>query len=205
MTLAPGGSRTVLIHFLPFMLGIHTCQIVLSDPAIGEFSYDIVSEVGLPKSSERVEFSAEVEEGSSIKKVLKIGSKNISFEKALIIVIDMRIVSSLLAKKKAREILQNLLATPISNEENGTSKFVAMIQSPFFSCYKDLSLASEYGTALTVLPATLGIPYIYIYIYTYIYICIYKYIYIFICIYIYVYVYLCYIYEYVYICVYIYI
>ena len=38
---------------------------------MGEFSYDIVTDVDLPKTSETLEFSSELEEGSSVKKSLK--------------------------------------------------------------------------------------------------------------------------------------
>ena len=112
---------------------------------MGEFSYDIVSEVGLPKSEVTLEFAAVIEDGAPIKKCLKIGSKNPIFERAVTQATDMRIQSSALAKKLARDTLMGLLATSVNDEENGTSKYLAVIQSPFFSCQRDLPLASEYG------------------------------------------------------------
>ena len=75
LILPPGGSKTVTIHFLPFSPGTHNCQIILLDPSLGEFSYDILSEVGLPKSSEAMDFHAEVEEGIPVRKALKGSSE----------------------------------------------------------------------------------------------------------------------------------
>ena len=152
ITLAPHGSRTILVNFLPFVVGTHSCQIVLSDPNMGEFSYDIVSEVGLPKSEITLEFAAVIEDGAPIKKCLKIGSKNPIFERAVTQATDMRIQSSALAKKQARDTLMGLLATSVNDEENGTSKYLAVIQSPFFSCQRDLPLASEYGYLPSSIP-----------------------------------------------------
>ena len=139
-------------------MGTHSCQIVLSDPNMGEFSYDIVSEVGLPKSEVSLEFAAVIEDGAPIKKCLKIGSKNPIFERAVTQATDMRIQSSALAKKLARDTLMGLLATTVNDEENGTSRYLAVIQSPFFSCQRDLPLASEYGYLPSSIPPAPPVP-----------------------------------------------
>lgn len=156
ITLPPRGVRTVLVNFLPFVVGTHSCQVVLTDPHRGEFSYEIVSEVSLPKSEINLEFAAVIEDGAPIKKCLKVGAKNPIFERAVTMATDMRIQSSALVKKQARDTLMNLLCTPVTNEEDGTSTYMAVIQSPFFSCQRDLPLASEYGFHPT--PAALVLP-----------------------------------------------
>ena len=105
--------------------------------------------MGLPKSSESVEFSAVVEEGTPVRKALKLSARNLNFEKAITLATDMRVTSSAMAKKKAREALVKILTTPITVEELGTSRFVVSIQSPYLSCARDLGLASDYGSNLS--------------------------------------------------------
>ena len=63
----------ILPHSPPFttLLLPLVPQVVFLDPLVGEFSYDIVTDVDLPKTSETLEFSSELEEGSSVKKSLK--------------------------------------------------------------------------------------------------------------------------------------
>ena len=152
ISLAPKASKNILVNFLPFLVGTHSCQIVMTDPTRGEFSYEIISEVGLPKSEAALDFAAVIEDGAPIKKFIKVGAKNPIFERAVTQATDMRVQSSALAKKQARDALMGLLATPVTDEENGVSKYLAVIQSPFFSCLRDLPLASEYGYLPNALP-----------------------------------------------------
>lgn len=108
---------------------------------IGEFCYEVNIEVGLPKPFDRLDFSTNT--SSQTTKTLRIGSKNLAFEKAFSILAEMRIKNPN-KKIKARSVLQNFISSPIANEETGHSNFVLEFFSSFFQYKKQINFVSEY-------------------------------------------------------------
>lgn len=154
--LEPQQSRSMVLHMLPFMMGTYTCTVVLVDPKVGEFSYEVVTEVGLPKAIEHVDFTAlEMKDGGSTKKALRLGSKNPAFEKALVIATDIRTTNPT-KKAKARSTLQNLVAAPLKADDSGTSRYTIEIQSPFFTYGKEVLIVPEYPAGSPIPPGTAG-------------------------------------------------
>eukprot|EP01032_Pedospumella_encystans_P007939 gene7939-9469_t len=134
-------ARTITVYCLPFTMGKYTCQVVFSEKETGEFCKEIVATVGLPKVSDKLEFSALRDNYVSM--ALRIASKNATFEKAFAILGDMRIKNT--AKKaKARTIFQSLISSQVVNEETGQSYFLIDFLSQFFEYTKSLPFVSEY-------------------------------------------------------------
>jgi hypothetical protein len=137
-----GGTKVLAINVLPFQMGVHTCHVIFLDPNMGEFCYEIVLEVGLPKSSERLEFTA-LRDGSTAQRKLQFSSKNVLFEKALTNITDVRLTNPS-KKGKARSVLTGLVASTGADEQTGATPFVVDINSPYFNCSKEISFISEY-------------------------------------------------------------
>ena len=143
--LTAGGSKSLVVHFLPFLMGIHTCHVVLLDPVQGEFCYEIVLEVGLPKSSEKLDFSA-LRDGSTTQKMVRFSSKNALFEKALTHATEVRL-SNPAKKAKARSVINSLLASSVEDEVTGAASFAVEVLSPFFTVPRVIPFVSEYSQA----------------------------------------------------------
>lgn len=145
---APGGTKMLVVNALPFLMGIHTCHIIFMEPSMGEYCYELVLDVGLPKPSEKLDFAA-VKDGSTCQKKLTLSSKNVMFDKALSNVVDVRLTNPS-KKGKARSVLTSLMASTVDGDSNGASSFIMSILSPFFACAKEFAVVSEYkGAAMT--------------------------------------------------------
>lgn len=155
--LQPKESRTITICMLPFMLGTYSVNVVFSDKHAGEFSYDIITEVGLPKSSEKLDFQSVLSKGSPIQRALRLSSKNVIFEKAVNQAMEIRL-SNPAKKNKLRVALQNLLSNPLEDELAGSSPFVIEFTSPYFNCSKKLPFISEYISLASNMNTTGGRP-----------------------------------------------
>ena len=155
--LSAGNSKTITVNFIPFLMGIHTCHVVLLDPSLGEFCYEIVLEVGLPRASEKLDFAA-LRDGSTTQKMLRFSSKNALFEKALTNVTDVRLTNP--AKKaKARSVINSLMASSIEDETTGASSYSVDVLSPYFNAPKIVQFISEYLQVASAGPAsTTGRP-----------------------------------------------
>lgn len=133
--------RTITVYFLPFVLGKYNCQVVFSEKESGEFCKEIVTKVGLPKVSEKLDFVALKD--SPVNLALRLASKNASFEKAFSLLGDMRIKNNT-KKMKARSIFLNLISSQVVNEETGQSNFLVDFLSQFFEYSKNVAFVSEY-------------------------------------------------------------
>lgn len=156
--LPAGGSKTLVVNALPFQMGIYTCHIILLDPALGEFCYELVLDVGLPKVSDKVDFAA-LKDGSTTQRKIQFSSKNTLFEKALTNVTDIRLTNPS-KKGKARSVFNSLFASSVADESSGASPFVVDVLSPFFNTAKEIPFISEYlllgGNASNGRPDTQG-------------------------------------------------
>jgi hypothetical protein len=135
------GARTITVYCLPFAMGKYKCEVVFSEKETGEFCKEIVANVGLPKTSERVDFAAQKDTHVSL--AMRIASKNATFEKAFGILGDMRIKNNT-KKLRARSIFQNLVASQVVNEETGQSQFLLDFLGGFFEYTRNLAFVSEY-------------------------------------------------------------
>lgn len=139
ITLTANESKNVVVHSLPFQLGTCTCQVVLMEPSAGEFCYDLILGIGLPKPIEELHFeSPQLGEGDAIQKVLRVSSMNSLFEKAVVLSTDNRL--PLNRRAKARIALQNLLLSTISNDESGQSQFGVEIDNAYFNTQKEFGI-----------------------------------------------------------------
>ena len=145
VTLVKGG-KSFNLFMLPFIMGTYVCQVVLIEKEIGEFCYEVNVEVGLPRSSDKLEFSAST--GNLLTKAIRIGSKNTAFDKAFMIITESRIKNPN-KKIKARSVLQNFVSSPIVNDDTGHSNFVVELLSDFFSYKKQIPFVSDYMRAKT--------------------------------------------------------
>lgn len=133
--------RHLNVSMLPFVLGKYVCQLIFVEKDIGEFSYEIHVEVGLPKASDKLDFSALY--GGTTLLSLKLASKNSGFEKALSLLTETRIKNPN-KKIRARSSLQSLLSSPIISEDSGQSNFLIEFLPSFFIYKKQLPFVSEY-------------------------------------------------------------
>eukprot|EP01038_Epipyxis_sp_PR26KG_P008960 gene8960-12082_t len=136
-----GATRFINISMLPFVLGKYICQVVFIEPQQGELCYEILANVGFPKPVEQLEIST-IKETKTLH-ALRISSKNSSFERALSIMTENRIKNPN-KKIRARSVLQNLIASPIINDETGQSNFIIEFVPSFFTYKKQISFISEY-------------------------------------------------------------
>lgn len=134
-------NRELRIYVLPFSMGKYKCLVSFSEKDSGEFCREIIIEVGLPKSVEKVEFSTVKDNRANM--ALRLSSKNLGFEKAFNLITESRIKNPN-KKIKARSIYQSLLSSPIVEEETGQSNFHIELLSSFFEYKKHLSFVSEY-------------------------------------------------------------
>lgn len=133
--------KTITVYFLPFVLGKYNCQVVFAEKEAGEFCKEIVTKVGLPKVSEKLDFIALKD--NPVNLALRIASKNASFEKAFSILGDLRIKNNT-KKMKARTIFLNLISSAVVNEETGQSNFLIDFLAQFFEYSKNIAFVSEY-------------------------------------------------------------
>jgi hypothetical protein len=146
ITMLAKGSRFLTIHFLPFMIGYYSCEIAFIEPSLGEFCYEVVANVGLPRPVDKVEFVATLAKTQHpIKKALRLSSKNNAFEKAVGTVLDLRL-NNPNKKTKARAVMQNFLNSPCTDESTGQSSFFMEIPSNYFNCPRGINLVSDYLT-----------------------------------------------------------
>jgi len=143
ISLPKTGSKFLNVQMLPFLLGKYYCQVVFIEKDTGEFCYEIGCEVGFPKPVEKLEFTAQ--KHTKIFMSAKLASKNLSFDKALSLLTDLRIKNNN-KKTRARSVLQNLLASPIVNDETGQSHFIVDFLPSFFVFKKQIPFVSEYIT-----------------------------------------------------------
>ena len=142
IVLAEGMDQTVNIHVLPFEIGTYTCELVFRDSSKGEFCHTISIEVGLP-NPETIDFKSEVSAvGMPAEKLLKFSSKNLAFDRACTFVAENRLPNAL--RPKARPYLGDFLASREADSDTGVSTYVVHVNSPYFSCPKDLKFMSEY-------------------------------------------------------------
>jgi hypothetical protein len=149
--IAPHGSQTLVLNMLPFIMGVYKCHVVMCDKRVGEFCYEIILTVGLPKPTEALSMKSTC--GESIQRLLQIQNKNVLFEKALANVIDVRVTNTS-KKAKARTLAYAMLASPFDNAESGTSLFNLWVGSGYFKMPNSLGFASDYNPG--VMQATGG-------------------------------------------------
>ena len=137
------GPKPLQINMLPFAMGLYTCHIVLKDNNFGEFTYEVVLEVGLPKSSDTLGMKA-FTDGSATQRMLRISSKNYAVDKAMGLLTDTRMANSS-KKGRVRAVISSLLGSPVDNDALGTSQFVLNVSSPYFQLPKSLNMLSEYA------------------------------------------------------------
>ena len=99
-------NRELRIHVLPFSMGKYKCLVSFSEKDSGEFCREIMIEVGLPKSVEKVEFSIVKDNRANM--ALRLSSKNLGFEKAFNLITESRIKNPN-KKIKARSFLNQAL------------------------------------------------------------------------------------------------
>jgi len=136
------GPKPLQINMLPFVMGLYTCHIVLKDNNYGEYAYEVVLEVGLPKSSDALSMKA-FTNGSSNQRILRVSSKNYVVDKAMGLLTDTRMANSS-KKGRVRAVISNLLGSPVDNDALGTSQFALSTSSPFFQLPKAVNMLSEY-------------------------------------------------------------
>ena len=141
--LTSDGVKHLQVNMLPFMMGLYTCHLVLLDPNFGEYCYEVLLEVGLPKPAETLSFQA-FKDGSTAQKLLKFSSKNYPLDKAITTLTDTRMNNSS-RKGKARQFISNILASPLDDEVLGLSSFNLSCNSPYFQLPKDMLFLSEYS------------------------------------------------------------
>ena len=139
LTLAANETKKIIVHSIPFQLGTCRCQVVMVEPSIGEFCYELILSIVLPQPVEELTFeNPQLGEGDAIQKVLRVASSNSQFEKAVILSTDSRL--PLNRRSKARLAMQSMLMSTISNEETGQSQFAVEIDNPYFNTQKEFGL-----------------------------------------------------------------
>lgn len=142
MSIGPKETKKLIVHALPFMLGIYHCQIVFLDTNVGEFCYEIVMNVGLPSPLDELSFEcSQLGNGDAIQQVARIASSNSPFEKAVVTAIDTRL--PLNKRAKAKLILQSFLTSPITDEDTGQSTFHVDFSSPHFNTSKEFGMVTS--------------------------------------------------------------
>ena len=144
LQLGATGTKTIMVNFLPFLLGKYSLQVVLNEGEIGEFCYEIICDVGLPKPTDKLEFAASY--GKQVVKSIRLNSKSPAFEKAFFTLTEVRMKNPN-KKIKARAVLQALVASPVTNFETGHSNFIMEYLSGFFQFKKQIPFVSEYVRA----------------------------------------------------------
>ena len=76
-----GANANVTILFLPFELGVHKCNVVFTDEAIGELQYTIIGKAELPEIQEIFTGDCNSEETLSFKKVLAFKNEKLEAAK----------------------------------------------------------------------------------------------------------------------------
>jgi len=133
--------RTLTIYVLPFVMGRYSCQVVFTEKESGEFCHELAVDVGLPKPSDRLDFSGFKD--TRVHLALRIASKNTAFERAFAALADMRIKNNT-KKVRARSIFQTLVSSAVVNEETGQSHFLIEFLQQFFEYSKAVPFVSEY-------------------------------------------------------------
>lgn len=80
MKIRRNASANIQILFLPFELGVHKCNVVFTDEAIGELQYTIIGKAELPEIMETFTADCNSEETYPFRKALNF--KNDKLEQA---------------------------------------------------------------------------------------------------------------------------
>eukprot|EP00607_Mallomonas_marina_P000132 CAMPEP_0182425546 /NCGR_PEP_ID=MMETSP1167-20130531/11992_1 /TAXON_ID=2988 /ORGANISM="Mallomonas Sp, Strain CCMP3275" /LENGTH=1275 /DNA_ID=CAMNT_0024606357 /DNA_START=182 /DNA_END=4006 /DNA_ORIENTATION=+ len=144
--LMPRGTGTITVYVLPFVMGLYTAQIIMMEENSGEFCYQVEAEVGLPRVTERLDFTVpQVGGGTSVQRALRIIPRNSPFESAAGTASEMRLHVS--KRIRARSLLQQFLSYPIQGDDDPTSTFGIDIQSPYFNTHKEFTCISDYANS----------------------------------------------------------
>lgn len=146
-------SGTITLFALPFQLGSFSCQIIMSDPHVGQFAHEVVMSVGLPQALDKLSLSIPKPEiGCSAQYLLRVCSSNVSFDRAVLQATEARLSSN--KRTRARHYLQSMVASPRAEEGSGYCTFNVDISSPFFTARKDIQLSTGYTVLHSPPPPT---------------------------------------------------
>merc|ERR1719230_104499 len=83
LSLEAHATGQVVVQVLPFVPGVFRCQMVILSEEAGEFMYECIAKVGLPRPTESMKMSVlSLDDGSAVQRLLKIPNKNLAQEAA---------------------------------------------------------------------------------------------------------------------------